>query len=128
MIELKVCFQYCNKHHGGRSAVREGSASLLIPVFLVLFFWCFFLDPAGILWFADLKPLHDLLHQTCCYYSPAIVCVRVCVCVCVTGAKQFYYGSLTKGSLVLLILYFLFLSSFLFDKHFEPSHVCQRSV
>lgn len=49
----------------------------------------------------------------------------VCVCVCIstlveTGAKQFYYGSLTKGSLTLSFYFPPFL---LFDKHFRPSHV-----
>lgn len=41
--------------------------------------------------------------------------------MCVSGAKQFYYGSLTKGSLVLLFDSVLSspLSSCL--KHFEPS-------
>lgn len=52
------------------------------------------------------------------------VCARVLahVGVGVSGAKQFYYGSLTKGSLVLLFD----LSSVLpplFDKHFEPPRV-----
>lgn len=43
LIKLKVCFQYCNKHHGGRSCVREGRTSSSLPVFS-LFFFVF--DPA----------------------------------------------------------------------------------
>lgn len=38
LIKLKVCFQYCNKHHGGRSCVREGRTSSSLPVFSLFFF------------------------------------------------------------------------------------------
>lgn len=111
----------------------------LSPVVLLFFF--FFPLPRSSVVF--LFTHADLLYQRRHCKGPLITwheCIRVyacgllvwlCECVClfwwrlvpssfITGLSQ------RDHSCFLIFLYFF--SSLLFDKHFEPSHVCQRSV